>query len=120
MQSCPLPPQLRRPFPDRLVAAIRLDPTVYEEVEHDEEAMGQAFWIVVLAALAQGLALLNPAAVLERGYAIVTDGADHVVTDASSVAPGSTITARLARGPLQATVVAAVAAPPGTTDGDPT
>ena len=59
MQSCPVPPQLRRPFPDRLVAAIRLDPTVYEEVEHDEEAMGQAFWIVVLSALAQGIGELQ-------------------------------------------------------------
>lgn len=59
MQSCPVPPQLRRPFPDRLVAAIRLDATVYEEVEHDEEAMGQAFWIVVLAALAQGLGAIQ-------------------------------------------------------------
>lgn len=59
MQSCPVQPQFRRPFPDRLVAAIRLDATVYEEVEHDEEAMGQAFWVVVLAALAQGLGALQ-------------------------------------------------------------
>lgn len=55
MQSCPVPPRFRRPFADRVVAAIRLDATVYDEVEHDEEAMGQAFWVVVLAALAQGI-----------------------------------------------------------------
>jgi hypothetical protein len=42
-----------------VVAAIRLDATVYEEVEHDEEAMGQAFWVVVLAALAQGLGAIQ-------------------------------------------------------------
>jgi|GEM_PF-724390 len=59
MQSCPVQPRFRRPFPDRVVAAIRLDATVYEEVEHDEEAMGQAFWVVVLAALAQGIGALQ-------------------------------------------------------------
>ena len=59
MQSCPVQPQFRRPFADRVVAAIRLDATVYEEVEHDEEAMGQAFWVVVLAALAQGIGALQ-------------------------------------------------------------
>ena len=69
---------------------------------------------------ARALHAVSPLATLDRGYAIVTDGADHVVTDASTVAPGSTISARLARGRLRATVVAAVAAPAGTTDGDPT
>jgi hypothetical protein len=59
MQSCPVPPQFKRPFPDRVVAALRLDATVFEEVEHDEEAMGQAFWVVVLAALAQGLGAIQ-------------------------------------------------------------
>ena len=68
---------------------------------------------------ARALHAVSPLATLDRGYAIVTDAADHVVTDASSVAPGSTISARLARGRLRATVVAAVAAPVATSDEDP-
>ena len=55
MQACPVQPQWRRPFPDRLLAAIRLDATVFEEVEHDREAMAQAVAVVFLSSLAQGL-----------------------------------------------------------------
>ena len=69
---------------------------------------------------ARALHAVSPLATLDRGYAIVTDAADHVITDASSVVPGSTITARLARGRLQATVVTAIAATVETTDGDAT
>ena len=61
METAPLEPQppARRAFADRVIAAIRLDASVYEEVEHDEDAMGQAFWVVVLAALAQGIGALQ-------------------------------------------------------------
>jgi hypothetical protein len=55
MQACPVQPQWRRPFPDRLVAVLRFDTTVFEEVEHDHDAIGQAAAVIVLAALAQGL-----------------------------------------------------------------
>lgn len=55
MQACPVQPQWRRPFPDRLVAVLRLDTTVFEEVEHDQEATAQAALVIVLASLAQGL-----------------------------------------------------------------
>lgn len=55
MQACPVQPQWKRSFPDRLVSAIRLDVTVFDEVEHDRDAIGQAFWVVVLGSLAQGL-----------------------------------------------------------------
>jgi hypothetical protein len=40
----------------RMVGAARLDPRVFEEVEHDPEATNQAFMIVVLAGVAGGLA----------------------------------------------------------------
>jgi len=63
MQACPVQPQWRRPFPDRLLAAIRLDATVFEEVEHDQEALGQAFWVIVLASLAQGLGGLQASSI---------------------------------------------------------
>ena len=47
---------------------------------------------------------VSPLATLDRGYAIVTDDGSHVVTDASSLMPGSSIEARLARGSVRATV----------------
>jgi exodeoxyribonuclease VII large subunit len=47
---------------------------------------------------------VSPLATLERGYAIVTDTASHVVTDAAVLAPGVQIEARVARGSVRATV----------------
>jgi exodeoxyribonuclease VII large subunit len=45
---------------------------------------------------------LSPVAVLERGYALVFDAAGNVVRDATQVAPGDEIRARLARGEIRA------------------
>lgn len=42
---------------DRMVRAARLDIGFYEEVEHDATATGQAVWVVILAAVADGLGL---------------------------------------------------------------
>ena len=47
---------------------------------------------------------VSPLATLQRGYAIVTDANSTVVTDATAVAPGDVIQARLSRGTLQARV----------------
>jgi exodeoxyribonuclease VII large subunit len=47
---------------------------------------------------------VSPLATLERGYAIVTDSGAHVVTNASTLAPGARIEARVARGAIRATV----------------
>ena len=47
---------------------------------------------------------LNPAAILERGYAIAFDAAGKVLKDAATVAPGEEISLRLARGRLAARV----------------
>ena len=49
----------RRDFGERLVGALKLDASVYEEVEHDVQALPQALGIVALAALAAGLAGLQ-------------------------------------------------------------
>jgi hypothetical protein len=40
---------------DRMMRAARLEPQVYEEVEHDLSATGQALTVVVVAALAAGV-----------------------------------------------------------------
>ncbi len=57
-----------------------------------------------LAHLAQMLGSLSPLNTLARGYAIVTDSAGGVVSDASHVNPGDQLTTRLAKGRLQVTV----------------
>ena len=48
-------------FWNRIVRAIRLDPNLYEEVEADTGAMGQAMGVVVLASLAAGIGMANHA-----------------------------------------------------------
>jgi exodeoxyribonuclease VII large subunit len=47
---------------------------------------------------------VSPLATLQRGYAIVTDANEHVITDATSVNNGDVIHARLSRGSVQARV----------------
>jgi len=71
MTSCPQPPQWKRPFADRLVAALRLDRTVFDEVEHDADAIGQAAAVVALGALAQGIGGVDAASTTELIAGIV-------------------------------------------------
>ncbi|RPI44582.1 MAG: exodeoxyribonuclease VII large subunit [Betaproteobacteria bacterium] len=59
---------------------------------------------VRVAAAAARLEALNPHAVLERGYAIATDGRGRVVRDASRLTIGATLGVRLARGQVEAEV----------------
>jgi hypothetical protein len=40
---------------ERAIGAAKLDPAIYEEVEHDPGAMGQAVTIIVVVALAAGV-----------------------------------------------------------------
>ncbi len=42
-------------FTDRMVRAAKLDVNLYEEVEADKQAMGQAMAVVVLSSLAAGI-----------------------------------------------------------------
>ena len=42
-------------FTDRMIKAAKLDVKLYEEVESDKSAMGQAMGVVVLASLAAGI-----------------------------------------------------------------
>lgn len=57
-----------------------------------------------LAHLAQMLDSLSPLSTLARGYAIVTDSDGKVVTDAATVAAGTQLDARLAKGRIAVTV----------------
>ena len=70
-----------------------------------------------LAHLAQMLDSLSPLATLQRGYAIVTDSEGKVVSDATRVAPGEKVEARLASGRLGLTVDSVAGADPKGRDG---
>ncbi len=49
------PPATQRSFGERLIGSLMLDASVYEEVEHDATAMGQAAGVVALSAVAAGI-----------------------------------------------------------------
>jgi exodeoxyribonuclease VII large subunit len=57
-----------------------------------------------LALLGRSLHGVSPLATLDRGYAIVMDADGKALTDAAAVTSGEQITARLARGRLEASV----------------
>ena len=42
-------------FQERIIRAVKLDVNLYEEVEADKGALGQAMWIVVLSSIAAGV-----------------------------------------------------------------
>jgi membrane protein implicated in regulation of membrane protease activity len=44
---------------DRMIRAAKLDPQVYEEVEHDQSATSQAMMVVVLGVIAAGIGALS-------------------------------------------------------------
>jgi exodeoxyribonuclease VII large subunit len=54
--------------------------------------------------MGRALEMLSPLAILERGYALVFDGAGQLVKDSAQVNSGDEIRARLARGEIRATV----------------
>ncbi|HKE93438.1 MAG TPA: exodeoxyribonuclease VII large subunit [Povalibacter sp.] len=57
-----------------------------------------------LAVASGKLDAVSPLATLQRGYAIVSNAQDHVVTDARTLQPGDAIQARLAIGGIRARV----------------
>ncbi|WP_298136746.1 exodeoxyribonuclease VII large subunit [Acidiferrobacter sp.] len=59
-----------------------------------------------VALLDRGLTLTGPPAVLNRGYAIVTDDAGHVARDARAYPPGTVLHVRLAEGEITVEVLA--------------
>jgi hypothetical protein len=48
-------------FSDRIIRAAKLDVNVYEEVEADKGALGQAMWVVVLSSTAAGIGSIEKA-----------------------------------------------------------
>lgn len=60
--NTPKAPDLPEPhnFLERLFGALRLDSTIYAEVEHDPDATGQAAGVVILTAMAASFAAPEP------------------------------------------------------------
>jgi len=54
--------------------------------------------------MGRALETLSPLAILDRGYALVFDGAGQLVKDAGQVSAGEEIRARVARGEIAAVV----------------
>ena len=46
-------------YTDRILRAAKLDKSLYEEVEKDQEAMGQALGVVLLSSIAAGIASIG-------------------------------------------------------------
>jgi hypothetical protein len=46
-------------FTERMIGAAKLETAIYEEVEHDPNAMGQAIGVIVLSAVASGIGSLG-------------------------------------------------------------
>jgi len=65
-----------------------------------------------LERMTEALQALSPLAILGRGYAIVFDASGKLLKDARDAAQGAEITARLARGELQARVTRSTAKKP--------
>jgi exodeoxyribonuclease VII large subunit len=90
--------EVQRPLPQasRLVHAARtLTRARDDRLEHAARALHR---------LRDALALLNPGAVLERGYAIVSGPDGAIVADARQLAIGASVALKFAQGGAGATV----------------
>ncbi len=77
-------------------AALKLDPPLQRAMQRAEAR---------LASAEQKLSLLNPYAILGRGYSITTDAAGRVVRGAADVKTGDRLTTRLGDGTVESVVV---------------
>ncbi len=88
----------------RLLGGIRA------ELEAGTAALGAAMrnqlllHKVRIERMGRALEALSPLAILERGYALVFDGAGQLIKDAAQVKSGDEISARVARGEIRAVV----------------
>jgi exodeoxyribonuclease VII large subunit len=92
--------ELRAPSPQ----ARRVDVLLQALVRNGRERLARAEGGI--ERLGAALALLNPTAVLDRGYAIVTSSQGRVVSDAGEIAAGDDVTLTLAKGYAEATITA--------------
>ena len=94
--------RLRREMRSPLPQAARLDAATHALLRSGRDRMGRA--AARLERLASALAFLNPQAVLDRGYAIVTADDGRVVSDARQIAIGDEVGLRFAKGGADARI----------------
>jgi len=70
----------------RVIGALALDPTIYEEVEADPAATSQALWIVVLSSLAATRVLAHQLYGVTPNDPVTLAGVATVVATASLIA----------------------------------
>ncbi len=58
-------------FKDRIIKSALLDPNIYEEVEADKGAMGQAATVVILSSVAAGIATIGTSGIAGLLFATV-------------------------------------------------
>jgi exodeoxyribonuclease VII large subunit len=98
--------QLRRHTPDERLRALRV-----QQIQLQTRLQRAVNQILIrradrLAFLGQQLNLVSPLATLDRGYALVTEHTGgKILRRATDVSTGARITARLAHGELQCTVI---------------
>jgi hypothetical protein len=63
---------LPTPFPLRLIGALAIDPVIYEEVEADTSATGQALVVVVLSSLSAGIGAFGWGTASVRGILFIS------------------------------------------------
>ena len=79
-------------------------------LEKLDDALAPGIWLRVeragrrLDGLDRALGSLSPVAILERGYAIVSDTENHIIRDAAVTTPGQALHVRLHRGRLDVKV----------------
>ena len=66
-------------FKDRMIGAAKLDIGIYEEVEADKTAMGQAMGVVVLSSLAAGIGTIGRGGLWCRDYNCNNCGPNRMV-----------------------------------------
>lgn len=59
---------------ERMIRAARLETSLYEEVEADTAATQQALWVVIIAALAEGIGVAIRAGMQGRGVGVLVAG----------------------------------------------
>lgn len=63
----------RHSFGERVMGALRLDASIYDEIEHDPDALGQAAGVVALAAVASAIGVAG-GAMGDRGVGVILGG----------------------------------------------
>jgi len=83
-------------FSNRILRAAKLDPSLYEEVESDKTALGQATMVVILSSIAAGVGAAT--AVVAAAGTIAWQAAPAPKSDSPAVTPPAAVIPSLVPG----------------------